>query len=150
MRTPILRNLSLFYLGEVSGRKVISPAQNFTKQSEIYRDKQPLIFGTAAITSTQVGPRKYSLPIVLDESNGICRIPVSRTTTCGILSSNVWRGVKVSAKAKLNKTINFVLTWPPVYTPLHFDISHVVFVCSMSYLFCAHAANDSFAVCMMI
>ena len=50
-----------------------------------------------------------------------------RLQTNDILSSNVWRRAQVSAKAKLNKTINLVLTWPPVYTPMIYDISHVIF-----------------------
>ena len=33
-------------------------------------------------------------------------------------------------------------TWSPVYTPLY-CISHVVFICFMSSLICAHAATDS-------
>ena len=54
------------------------------------------------------------------------------------------------AKAKLNNIINLVHTWPPVYTPLNLDIRHVVFVCFMLSLFCAHAATDSFTACMII
>ena len=34
---------------------------------------------------------------------------------------------RVLDKAKLNNKINLVHTWPPAYTPLFFDISHVVF-----------------------
>ena len=32
---------------------------------------------------------------------------------------------------------------PPVYNPMFFDISNVVFVCIKSSLLCAHAATDS-------
>ena len=39
----------------------------------------------------------------------------------------------VLAKAKLNSTVNLVLTWPPVST-LSCYISHIVFVCFMSLL----------------
>ena len=34
-------------------------------------------------------------------------------------------------------------TWPPVFTPLYFDISHVIFVCFMSSLLCVHAVTES-------
>ena len=44
--------------------------------------------------------------------------------------------------AKRNNKIILVDTWSPVYTPLY-CISHVVFICFMSSLICAHAATDS-------
>ena len=34
-------------------------------------------------------------------------------------------------------------TWPPVVYTLYFEISHVIFLCSMLSLFCAYAASDS-------
>jgi hypothetical protein len=33
---------------------------------------------------------------------------------------------RVFSNAKLNNKLNLVHTWPPVYPPLYFDISHVV------------------------
>ena len=47
----------------------------------------------------------------------------------------------VSSKAKINNKINLVHTSPPVYTPMYFVISHVVFFCFMSSLLCVHAAT---------
>ena len=34
-------------------------------------------------------------------------------------------------------------SWPPFYTPLYVDISHVIFICFMLSVICVHAATDS-------
>ena len=50
---------------------------------------------------------------------------------------------KVLAEAKLNKTVNLMYTWPDAYTLPFIDLTHVVSVCFISSLLCAHAATDS-------
>ena len=65
--------------------------------------------------------------------------PHVRAWACGIVVNDILINARVSSKARLNDKIN---TWPCVYTPLYIDISHVVFVCFMSYFLCAHSAID--------
>ena len=64
--------------------------------------------------------------------------PVCAPMACNIVAKDILK--TVSSKAKLNNKIILVDTWSPVYAPLY-CISHVVFICFMSSLTCAHAAT---------
>jgi hypothetical protein len=64
--------------------------------------------------------------------SGICPAPCAYLGHVALLSS----------KAKLNNKIILVDTLSPVYIQVY-CISHVVFICFMSSLICAHAATDS-------